>query len=135
MSLDQEIQLRDLKDLVGHTIKAVIEDPMGKRDVQMVIVTETGCWLAMKAEGGIYDEAPTIEIDPPYYGGSDIPLGDYLSAQDALYHGLINQSIYEVLRNQEIAEEENKKKAKAAYLRKQLADLEGAAKATGESHG
>ena len=125
MNLDQEVQLRNLGDLVGHTIKAVIEDPMGKREVQVVIVTETGCWLALSAEGGSFDEAPTIEVDPPYYGGSDIPLENYLSARDALHHGLINQATYEVLKEKERAEVEAQKKAKAEKLRKQLAELEG----------
>lgn len=124
MSLDQEIQLRNIDDLVGHTIKAVIEHPMGKRQVDLVIVTETGCWLALKAEGGSYDEAPTIETEP-YYGGTDIPLSDYLSAIDALHHGLINQATFDLLRAKELEEKEAEKKAKADRLRRQLAELEG----------
>lgn len=127
MSLDQEIQLRDMSDLVGHTIKAVIEHPAGKRDVQVVIVTETGCWMALSAEGGSYDEAPTIEVEPSYYGASDIPLGDYLSAGDAFHSGLINQSTYELLRLKEMEEKEAEKKTKADRLRRQLAELEGGA--------
>lgn len=127
MSIDQDIQLRNLEDLVGHTIKAVIENPVGKRDVAVVIVTETGCWLALNAEGGSYDEAPTIEVDPSYYGGSDIPLGDYLSAGDAFQNGLINQATYELLRVKEEEARQAEKKAKAARLRKQLAELEGGA--------
>lgn len=114
-------------DLVGHTIKAVIEHPMGKRDAQVVIVTETGCWLALSAEGGSYDEAPTIEVQPMYHGGSDVPLGDYLSAGDAFHNGLINQATYELLRAKEAEEREAEKKAKADRLRKQLAELEGGA--------
>lgn len=126
MSLDQDMQIRNLDDLVGHTIKAVIE-PTGKREVGIVIVTETGCWLALNAEGGSYDEAPTIEVDPPYYGGCDVPLGDYLSARDAFMNGLVNQPTYELLRAKELEEAEAKKKEKADRLRKQLAELEGGA--------
>ena len=125
MSLDQDIQLRSLDSLVGHTIKAVIENPCGKRDVGVVIVTETGCYLALSAEGGSYDEAPTIEVEPTYYGASDIPLGEYLSAGDAFHSGLINQSTYELLKVKEAEEREAEKKAKADRLRKQLAELEG----------
>jgi hypothetical protein len=125
MNLDQEIQLRDLNSLVGHTIKAVIEGPMGKSDVDIVIITETGCWLALKAEGGGYDEAPTIETHP-YYGG-DRPLGDYLSAMDALHHGLINKTTFELLRAKEMEEKEAENKERIDRLRKQLADLEGGA--------
>lgn len=127
MSLDQEIQLRDFGDLVGHTIKAVIEHPMGKREADVVIVTETGCWLALSAEGGAYDEAPTIEVHPMYYGGSDVPLGEYLSAGDAFHSGLINQATYELLKAKEAEDREVEKKAKADRLRKQLAELEGGA--------
>lgn len=125
MSLDQDIQLRSLDDLAGHTVKAVIEHPSGKRQVDVVIVTETGCWLALKADGGSYDEAPTIEVEPSYYGASDIPLSDYLSAGDAFHNGLINQPTYEILRAKERDEAEAAKKAKADRLRKQLAELEG----------
>jgi hypothetical protein len=128
MSLDQDIQLRSLDSLVGHTIKAVIENPCGKRDVGVVIVTETGCYIALSAEGGSYDEAPTIEVEPSFYGSSDIPLGDYLSAGDAFHNGLINQSTYELLKVKEAEEREAEKKAKADRLRKQLAELEGKTK-------
>lgn len=127
MSLDQDIQLRSFDDLVGHTIKAVIEHPVGKREVDVVIVTETGCWMALSAEGGCYDEAPTIEVQPTYYGGSDVPLGEYLSAGDAFHSGLINQSTYELLKAKELEEKEAEKKARADRLRKQLAELEGGA--------
>lgn len=124
MSLDQDIQIRSLEGLIGHTIKAVMK-PTGKRQADIVIVTETGCWLALQAEGGSYDEAPTLEVDPPYYGGQDIPLGDYLSAHDAFCNGLVNQPTYELLKAKEAEEAEAQKKVKANLLRKQLAKLEG----------
>lgn len=114
-------------DLVGHTIKAVIEHPMGKRDADVVFVTETGCWLALSAEGGSYDEAPTIEVHPMYFSGSDVPLSEYVPAICALRHGLINQATYELLKVKEDEEREAEKKAKADRLRKQLAELEGGA--------
>lgn len=127
MSLDQDIQIRDLQDLVGHTIKAVIEQTVGKREADVVIVTETGCYLVLNAEGGTYDEEPTIEVEPSFYGGSDIPLGDYISAGEAFHSGLINQTVYEYLRAKEIEEAEAQKKKKADQLRKMLAELEGGA--------
>ena len=127
MSLDQDIQIRDVQDLVGHTIKAVIEQTVGKREADLVIVTETGCYLVLNAEGGTYDEEPTIEVEPSFYGGSDIPLGEYLSAGDAFHSGLINKTTFELLRAKEIEEAEAEKKKKADKLRKQLAELEGGA--------
>jgi hypothetical protein len=130
MSLDQDIQLRYIDALVGHTIKAVIENPTGKRQVDIVIVTDTGCYLALSAEGGSYsyDEAPTIEVEPSFYGSSDIPLGEYLSAWDSFENGLINKATYELLLTKELEEKEAEKKAKADRLRKQLAELEGDSK-------
>jgi len=128
MSLDQDIQLRSLDSLVGHTIKAVIENPCGKRDVGVVIVTETGCYLALSAEGGVCDEAPTIEVEPSFYSSSDIPLGEYLSAWDYFEHGLINKATYELLLVKELEDKEAEKKVKADRLRKQLAELEGGTK-------
>ena len=127
MSLDQDIQIRDLQDLVGHTIKAVIEQTVGKREADLVIVTETGCYLVLNAEGGTYDEEPTIEVEPSFYGGSDIPLGDYISANEAFRSGLINYPTYELLEAKEIEAAQAEKKKKADYLRKQLAELEGGA--------
>ena len=126
MNLDQDVQIRSLEGLVGHTIKAVMV-PTGKRQADIVIVTETGCWLAIQAEGGTYDEDLTLEVDPPYYGSQDIPLGDYLSAHDAFHHGLVNQPTYELLKAKEQEAREAEKKVKADRLRKQLADLEGGA--------
>lgn len=125
-TLSQDCQIRDFDDLVGHTIKAVIT-PSGKRDVSLVIVTETGCWIAFDAEGGSADEKPYIEIDPPYSGGRDIPLDQYLTAGDLLHAGLINQPTHELLKEKEDQEEAALKKAKVDYLRKQLVELEGSA--------
>lgn len=123
MSLDQDIQLRSAESLVGHTIKAVIQSTCGKRQVGLVIVTETGCWLALDAEND-GDEA-ILEVDPLYSGGKDIPLGDYLSAHDAFTHGLINKPTHDFLRAKEDAAEAEEKKRKADRLRKELAELEG----------
>jgi len=128
MNLDQDIQLRNIDSLIGHTIKAVIENPTGKRLVEIVIVTETGCYLALSAEGGGCDEAPTIEVEPTYYGAGDIPLGEYLSAWDYFEHGLINKATYELLLVKELEDKEAEKKVKADRLRKQLAELEGGTK-------
>lgn len=125
MSLDQDIQIRSLDGLVGHTIKAVIQ-PLGKREVGVVLITETGCWLALCALSS-HDEAPVLEIDPPYYGSADVPLLDYLSAQDMFDHGLLNQPTYELLKAKEDQAEAAEKQVKAARLRKQLAELEGGA--------
>lgn len=122
--LDQDCQIRDWNGLVGHTIKAVI-NPTGKREVSVILITETGCWMALDATGGSYDEKPIIEIDPPNWGQPEIALSEYLTAADAFHAGLINAPTYELLREKEVAEEKAKNKAMADRLRKQLAALEG----------
>lgn len=124
--LDQDRQIRDFNALLGHTIKAVIH-PSGPREVSLVLITETGCWMALDATGGDYEEKPTIEIDPPYYGYDDVPLDQYLSAADSRNSGLINQAAYELLKAREDQRDAEQKKAKVEALRKQLAELEGGA--------
>ena len=123
--LPRDCQIRDVKNLVGHTIKAVIENPTGPQNVDVVIVTETGCWLALNAEGGSYEDKPYLVTHPPYAGGADVPLEEYLSAQDALLAGLVNQPTYELLRARELEAEAADKKARAEKLRRELAALEG----------
>lgn len=126
-AIDQDTQLRSLEHLVGHTIKAVIENPCGKRDVSVVLITETGCWLALDADGGTHDEKPYVTIDPPYAGSSDVPLSDYLSAVDMVQAGLVNQATYELLREKERAARAAERKAEADRLRRKLQELEGGA--------
>ena len=125
MSIAEDSQIRSLDGLVGHTIKAVIQKQGRKREVDLVIVTETGCWLALYAQGGSHDEAATLNIDPPYFGSNDVPLADYLSAQEVFDHGLANLGTYEFLKAKEEALEAFEKKAKVESLRKQLEELEG----------
>jgi hypothetical protein len=125
--LDQDCQIRDWDELVGHTIKAVVVSPTGPRDVAAVIVTETGCWMAIDAENGSHDEAPSVFVSPPYFGSDDVPLDQYLSAADCWNAGLINQATYELLKAKEDAKKAEAKKRKAEFLRRQLAELEGGA--------
>jgi len=127
MILDQEIQLRSLEGLVGHTIKAVIESTGGKRHARLVIVTDTGCWLALDATSDGDRDYEILEVDPPGLGMADIPLGDYLSAHDAFTHGLINKPTHNILRAKEEEAVAAEKKRKADRLRKELAELEGGA--------
>jgi len=125
MSLDQETQLRSVNGLIGHTIKAVIQSTGGKRQVSLVIVTETGCWLALDAQND--GDYAILEVEPTFYGGADIPLGDYLSAHDAFTNGLINKAAYDILKAKETEAEVAKINARAKRLREELAKLEGGA--------
>lgn len=125
--LDQDRQIRDWDGLVGHTIKAVVVSPAGPLDVAAVLVTETGCWMAIDAENGSHDEAPSVFVSPPFYGGKDVPLDQYLSAADCRHAGLVNHATYELLKAKEDAKKSEAKKRKAEHLRRQLAELEGGA--------
>ena len=124
-AIDQDTQLRSLEHLVGHTIKAVIENPCGKRDVSVVLITETGCWLALDTDGGTHDEKPYVMVDPPYASSSDVPLSEYLTAVDMMHAGLVNQATYELLREKERAAQAAERKAEADRLRRKLQELEG----------
>ena len=125
IQLDQDCQLRNWESLVGHTVKAVIQSPAGKRDVSAVIITETGCWMALSADGG-YESAQDVEIDRPTFGSDpDIPLNRYVSATDMWRAGLINQATYRLLKEAEEEEKAAERKAKEDRLRKQLQELEG----------
>ena len=122
--LKKNRQLREWTDLTGHTIKSVIDYPCGKRNVSAVIITETGCWMVLDTEGNAFYEKPLILVDPPYCGGQDIPLDEYLSAREMLHAGLINDATYKVLDDKQRQEADRAKKAKVELLRKQLEELE-----------
>jgi hypothetical protein len=126
------------EDLKGHTIKAVITHLVGRLGEQadMVIVTETLCWLVL-GTSDVYgcDERPIIEVQqsPVHLNrGNSRPmpaetLHDYLGAAEMLHHGLITSAQHAALELIEQQEEERKVQNKAAELRRQLAELEGGA--------
>lgn len=122
-------QLFDSSELVGHTILAVISDPAGpfSDGTEIVIVTETRCWMVIEAEDGYScEEAASAVIQHKGHGNSKV-LNDYLSAADMRHAGLCGQGEYELLRKSETEREEKKKAEKADRLRKQLAELTGGA--------
>lgn len=123
--LAHDCQLTDWQQLVGHTIKAAIAYPTGKRDVGAVIVTQTGCWLAIDADGGSCDEKPTVEIDKAWAGNpQDIPREDYLSAHDMFHTGLINKPTFDLLLEKEKAAREAEKRAKIERLQREIERVE-----------
>ena len=59
-ALPQNARLDGTEDLVGHKILAVIEYCAGEkaREGEMMIVTETGCWIVLRPESGGYEDDP-----------------------------------------------------------------------------
>lgn len=117
--LPENERLKYWSDLEGHTIAATFEDPLGRFDVELVIVTTTGCWLVVSSEiedsehSRIYVEQHTGEV-----------LSDFVSARELLNAGLISQVEFTQLDGVEKARKEEENKRKAERLRKQLAELE-----------
>ena len=130
-ALPEGEQLFGLHELVGHTIKCVIE-PLTlnkeKNHADFVIVTETMCWLALEAQLAGYCSEDGAEIR--VCGNSwkrDQTMFDYLDADDLLENGLVNQPQHALLKQKEEQKQSERKAAKAIQLRAELARLEGGA--------
>lgn len=134
-SLDHNKMLtRDL-ELVGHTIKAVVESPCGKHTEpgSMVLVTETGCWAVITIRGYSLEEAYCSLDQKQQTGGyrgepvRSLTIHDFLSAAELLSEGIIGDAEHKLLREKELVAERAEKIAKAERMRKELIELEGGA--------
>lgn len=112
-------RFRYFDQLVGHTILAVFEGMQCARDADVVIVTETKCWLAAGAE----DDGDSADICV-YDTYSQRSLNDYVKAKDLLDSGCINQGEFEVLRKAEEAREAVARERVKNLLRRKLDELE-----------
>lgn len=117
-------RFRYFEQLVGHKILAVFEDSLCASHVDMVIVTETKCWLVAHADHD-GDSAFIVVNDEGYYQKS---LNDYVKAKDLMDSGCINQGEYEVLRKVEKEREAVTRERQKDLLRRQLESLENASK-------
>lgn len=132
-------RLTDEDHLKGHTIKTVISAPSGRLgdQVDMVIVTETLCWLVLEtSDTYCQEERSSVQVRQcsggrwSHASKATKPvetLHDYLSAEQMLRHGLVSQGQYAALLVFEKEAEEKERNEKAEQLRKQLAKLEGGA--------
>ena len=125
-------RLTDPDQLVGHEIKAVCAFPNGELAYgsELVIVTQTNCWLVLRAEAGYTREEGadiTTVRDHKAYRGEQEQLSDWLDAEEMRRLGLINNGEYEVIKAKEDERQNAKKQRKADGLRKELAELEGGA--------
>lgn len=124
-TLPENVRLGALGELIGHKIIATIRDCAGRkaRSGDVLIVTETGCWMVL-ATGGCADSSYiSVEHGQPW--GDPDTIGDYASANQLLMAGLITRAQRDHLRIEEQRREEEKKARRAAALRAELARLEG----------
>lgn len=125
--LPSNLHLTDIEELVGHTIKAAIENPNGRRDADLLIVTETNCWMAFCGEPGDDDESASARIVGPGFG-KPMALSDFASPITLKNHGCISESEYAYLKEKD---DEVKRVANVAYaarLRAHAARLEAEVK-------
>lgn len=125
--LPANLQLQDADELTGHSILAVFDSPNGRYQVDLVIVTATGCWLALEAEtDGCGEDSASIQNVGRYRRYSTEPalLSDYVSAKELLRAGVINSGEHERLRAVEKEREAEENARKVGRLRQQLAMLE-----------
>ena len=122
-------------ELVGHTIKAIVEYPDGTlaEPGSVVLVTETGCWAVFTVQGYSFEEA-SVGLDLKKQTGGhglrplrDLTLHDFLSARDMQSEGIIGDAEYQLLHKKEQEAKQADRLAKAEKLRQELARLEGGA--------
>lgn len=131
-TLPENQQLFSLASLAGHTIKCVVEpinDVNRYPYADFVIVTETMCWVAFKADlvGCCTEDGARIDICGSPWRGECETLYTYLSADEMLENGLVSQGAYNELKASEERKAAEAKADKAARLRAELAQLEGGA--------
>lgn len=116
--LPHDKQLTRESELVGHTIAAMVMEPCGAVNADVVIVTETGCWLVIVAE--VDDDEPILNVNT----STVRVLRDYLSAGDMLSAGLILEGEFDAIRTAEMERERIVKQQRARNLRQEADRLE-----------
>lgn len=125
--LPRNEQFSEFDQLVGHTIKAVFDPPTGgHRSADLVVVTETGCWIAAEAAvDGCGDDAAYLSVKSGLFGGGD--LSDYCSAAELHRAGVISQVEHDFIALKEAERKAAYSKQRADSLRAELKRLEGGA--------
>lgn len=123
--LPRNEQFSDFIQLVGHTIKAVFDPPTGgQRSADLVVVTETGCWIAAEAAtDGCGEDSAYLNVKSSHIGVGVI--SDYCSASELLSAGVISQAEHDLLAKQEADRKAMAAQLRAERLRAELKRLEG----------
>lgn len=129
-------RITSFSDFAGREVRCVIESPTGRygHRVSAVIVFEDDCWatLAGETSSACDDDASITLGGQSYLNGHGIT--DYLSADDLLRSGMVNQAQHEHLKGLENAEkrehllkEAERLRAQAEKAREDAEKLEAAA--------
>jgi hypothetical protein len=122
--LPSNSRLTRMSDLIGHEVRAVFDDTQGTYGhAAMVIVTATGCWLALDIEGYSLEDAYISVVAE--HSSKSIELIGFVPASQLLNENCISDAEYRRLRALEEQHEEVQRQRKANHLRQQLAELEG----------
>jgi len=133
-SLPEGKQLRNLDDLVGHTIKCVIQPSIfgmqKKKLCDYLIVTETLSWIAIYASEG---ECADVAVCNNSAWSADESMHDYASAKDLFQSGVINSGVFEHLRKSEDAARRDANERRIASMKAEINRLqEKVASASGD---
>lgn len=109
--LPRDKQLTDESELIGHTIRQVFSMNCCKND-QMVILTETGCWLILTGYDDEGDESVTVETNK-------LELLDVVYPQWLLKSGIVPQSHREAFERETKRKQIAEMRADAAKCRSQ----------------
>lgn len=128
-TLASNARLNTAAELVGHQVIAVVEHPCGPHagHAQLVIVTETFCWMVIEAKTSFSNDDDTY-IAVRRAEGWVVPattLADYLSADEQLSAGLIPEAVFDALKAKEESETAQANAAEARRLRALADKLEG----------
>ena len=114
-------RITSFSDFAGREVRCVIESPTGRygHRVSAVVVFEDDCWATLAGEtSGVCDDEAKITLgDQSYLNGHGIT--DYLSADDLLRSGMVNQAQHEHLKGLENAEKHGQLLKQAERLRAQ----------------
>lgn len=124
--LPSNSRLQSMDELIGHEVRAMFDETRGIHgSAALVIVTATGCWLALDIEGyGIDDAYVTATRD---YSSTPVELVGYVPAAQLLAANCVTDAEYRRLKALEDEHAEVERQRKANHLRRQLAELEGKA--------
>lgn len=124
--LPQGLQLTDWRQLTGHKILAAIDEPGGRRQADMLIITETNCWMALKTESD-GDECGGARVsvvsDGTYHGQTAAVFTDFASAAILFATGCITQPAYAHLKEIEDAAKAKESAEQAARFRRRADEL------------
>ena len=133
-TLPHNKRLESFEDLVGHTITHVFDDCWEQEgNGETVLVTETGCWIVLEAEGDGDTRAEIkVATDKEYswqrsQRGRAALLSDYVQPGDLFHARLCTSGELELLKQQQAKKTAVERAKQAEVLRKQLAALEGGA--------